>query len=269
MTSCNKNGMPFCNTRIIDPLEENGGIPVNIQDQTTIPLDEYFTYTLSSFSLSSNTGASGFTVGTFIYDFNATAGHGINVNDEIVLIDNIGNRVLYAKVLAVAVNLITIDRPIDYDFPITTIGNIVSTNMAVDGSVTPQIFTLKDGNLTNDIVRCFLIMTNNVAMDYSRFGGLFALPRGLVLRIINTFQKTIFCFKSDAEISQFCYDLQYAPKAPAGEYGLSARITFGGQDKHGVVLRIDQNDSLQWVVQDDLTGLISLRISAQGHAIQN
>ena len=75
----------------------------------------------------------------------------------------------------------------------------------------------------------------------------------------------IFCFKSNQEIKQFCYDVAYSDKAPAGSFGLVARISFGGQSKHGVVLRISDDDVIQWVVQDDLTELTSLKVSVQGH----
>jgi hypothetical protein len=104
-------------------------------------------------------------------------------------------------------------------------------------------------------------------MDDSRFGGLPALTRGLVFRIVNGFQRTIFCFKTNQDIKQFCYDVNYSSRAPSGYFGFSSRITFGGQSKHGVVLRLGAGDVLQWVVQDDLTGLDTLKIAAEGHEV--
>ena len=104
-------------------------------------------------------------------------------------------------------------------------------------------------------------------MDDAKFGNITALTRGLVFRIYNTFQKTIFNFKSNQEIKQFCYDVNYSDNAPAGSTGLSARISFNGDDKHGVTLRIGTGEVIQWIVQDDLTGLDSMKISAQGHEV--
>lgn len=271
MSGCSAGGIPIAGgVTILGPFEANGGFAVNIQDQTTQPVDAYFAQALSNFTISVNTGVSGVTAGTLVYSFTATAGHGISPGDEIILHDTAANRAFYAEVLSVAVNTITIDRPIDHSFQIaTTLGRIVTTHMNVNGSVTPQIFTVRSGTIPTDFVRFIITITNNTAMDYSKFGGLTALTRGFVFRIVNAFQKTIFCFKTDAEIAQYCYDASYASKAPAGEYGFRARITFGGQDKHGVVLRIGENDYLQWVVQDDLSSLLSLRVAAQGHFIQD
>lgn len=264
MSKCSLNGQPNNPVSIVSPLESNGGIPVNIQDQTTKPLDSIFSQQISNFSLAVDTGVS--TVTTLVYDFTAAGGHGISPNDELLLLDTAADRALQCVALAVVVDTITIDRPIDHVFPAaTTLGRIVTTNMAVDGSITPQIFSVRAGSVPNDYVRFLLTATNNTDMDFSLFAGLAALTRGFVFRIVNNFQKTIFNFKTDGDIGQFAYDIKYADKAPAGEYGLAARITFGGQDKHGVVLRISGDDVIQWVVQDDLSSLITLRVAGEGH----
>ena len=52
-------------------------------------------------------------------------------------------------------------------------------------------------------------------------------------------------------------------------YGLSVRMTFAGQDKHGVVVRLDTGEEFQIVVQDDLTGLETFSCMAEGHFVQN
>jgi hypothetical protein len=264
--SCSLNGQTRFGVTILSPLESNGAIPVNVQDQTTKPLDSLFAQSISDFTLDIDSGVS--TVTSLEYYFKATTGHGIAPGDELLLLDPPANRVLQCVAITVAVDTITIDRPIDHAFPAaTTLGRIVITNMAVDGSVTPQIFSVRAGAIPTDYVRFLLTATNNTDMDYSKFAGLPALTRGLVFRIVNGFQKTVFNFKTDADIGQFAYDLRYADKAPAGEFGISSRLTFGGQDKHGVVLRISGDDVLQWVVQDDLTSLITLRVAGEGHEI--
>lgn len=261
--SCFANGQPVD----LVPKESNGGVPVNQQDQTSPPVDSYFAQEISPFTISTDTVASGIT--TLVYTFTASPAHGIVGGAEILLLDVAADRPFYAIALTVVGDLITVDRPIDHLFPAaSTLGRIVTTEMAVDGSVTPQIFSMRAGQIPVDAVRFMITATNNNDMDYSLFAGMAALPRGLVFRIVNHFQKTIFCFKTDREIAQFCFDLAYQPKAPAGEFGLVARVTFGGQAKHGVVLRIKDTDVLQWVVQDKLdgaVGILSLKISTEGH----
>jgi hypothetical protein len=247
----------------------NGGLDVNIQDQHTPALDSLFAQSVpgGNFTLAADTIAS--TVTTLVYTFTATAGHGIIIGDEIILLDVIGSRSFYAEVMNVAVDVITVDRPIDHVFlAASTLGRRVTTEMAVDGSVTPQIFSIRAGDIPLDATRFMITMTSASAMDDSKFGSLAKLSRGLVLRIVNSFQKTMLCFKSNQEIKQFCFDLAYADKSPAGENGLSARLSYGGQDKHGVTLRISTGDVIQWIVQDDLTGLLSMKISAQGHEVE-
>lgn len=264
--TCSLNGQTRFGVNILSPLESNGAIPINVQDQTTKPMDALFSQSISNFSLSIDSGMS--TVTTMEYTLKAVSGHGIVPGDELLLLDTAANRVLQCVALVVAVDTITIDRPIDHIFPAaTTLGRIVTTNMAVDGSVTEQIFSVRAGSIPTDYVRLLLTATNNTDMDFSLFAGLPALTRGLVFRIVNSFQKTVFNFKTDGDIGQFAYDIKYADKAPAGQFGLAARISFGGQDKHGVVLRISGDDVLQWVVQDDLTSLFTLRVAAEGHEI--
>lgn len=261
-------------SRIVDSsdvvweLEDNGGMPVNVQDQTSPPIDNYFAQEISSFTLAADTTSA--TPTTVPNTFTATTGHGILASDEIFLLDVAQNRSFYAVVTNVAVDTITIDRPLDETYiAASTLGRIATTEMAVDGSVTPQIFTARAGNPSIDAVRFIITMLDTNSMDSSKFGGGTALANGLSFRILNSYKKTIFNFKTNGEIKQFCYDLDYDPKAPAGSYGLAARMTFGGPSKHGVVLRIGTNDYLQWIVQDNLTGLGSLRLSLMGHEVTN
>lgn len=247
------------------PRESNGAVPVNIQDQVTEPIDAFFSQSISAFSLASPTTPS--TVSSLNYDFTASGGHGIVPGDEIFLFDVPGDKAFYAIVLAVVVNTITVDRPIDGIYPAPGFNQIVTTEQAVNGSATEQIFAIQVGSSPVDITRVIISIEDDSAMDTSTFGGIAALTRGFVFRIVNSFQKTVFNFKTNGDIAQMCYDLAYASRAPAGSFGLTARITFAGPSKHGVAIRISGSDQVQWVVQDDLTGLSSLKVALQGHKI--
>jgi hypothetical protein len=252
-------------------VENNDGqgcLAVCVQDQTTEPQDALFNQQTGSFTLSADTTAS--TETTLNYTFTATAGHGLVATDEILLLDTIADRALQCVVINVATNTITIDRPIDHVYPsATALGRIVTSNMAVVGSLaSPQIYTFRTGVDAVDVTRIFLTMTGTGTADDGKFGTLTALTNGLVLRVYNGLHKTIFNFKTNQDIKQFCYDVNYSPNAPAGDEGISARITFGGQDKHGIVIRLSGDDVLQWVVQDDLTGLNTLIGSAEGHKVK-
>jgi len=230
-------------------------------DDTTEPIDVLFAESLSQFTTAADTTPS--TLTTLQYDFTATAGHGISATDEILLIS--ADRNFRATVTNVATNVITVDTPIDFLFPSGSIGLIINTNMNVDGSVTPRIFKLQAGLTPILIRRIIMTMTDQTSMDDAKFGGITALSNGVIFRVVDSFQKSIFNFKTNGDWRQWGYDLDYADKAPAGFYGVSSRITFGGKEKHGMVLKLSGTDELQIVVQDDLTGLDTFRISAQGN----
>lgn len=259
------HGTPHGTTAEKTMIELNSGLDVNVQDQHTQPVDTYFLQSISNFTVAVDVIPS--TVNVLNYAFTATVGHGIIIGSKILILDIALDQEFYANVVNVQTNLITLDRPIDVAYTTNSIGRIVTNEMNVDGSVTPEIFTIRGGAVPYDITRLFVSFLSDSSMDDGKFGNLPPLTRGLVLRVLDGFQKTVFCFKTNGDIKRFCYDLQYATKAPSGLFGSTARISFAGQDKHGITFRLTGSDVLQWIVQDDLTGLTSLKATAQGHKI--
>lgn len=243
-----------------------GGTEVFVQDNDTEPVDLYFHNVLSTFTIATNTTASGLTQGALNYDFIATTGHSITSGAEIILKDT--DNLLFGEVMTVSGDTITLDRPIDKIYVAsTTTGEIVTTNMNVDGSSTEQIFNIEAGATPIFIRRFIVTMTqaSPATMDDGKFGGITALTRGCVFRIVNSFQKTILNIKNNGDFAQWSYDTTYTDNAPQGQTGFRCRTTFGGADKHGVILEIKDDDELQWIVQDDLTSLTTLKISVQGN----
>ncbi len=59
--------------------------------------------------------------------------------------------------------------------------------------------------------------------------------------------------------------MAYDDKAPAGVYGLRGRLTYAGQNEHGVTLELEPGESIELVIQDDLTALVSFEVMVQGH----
>lgn len=169
---------------------------------------------------------------------------------------------------------IELDTPLDFAFGVLDIGELQSINLAVDGSVTPQIFEVNATGLAltaeYDITRLMANLIGTSAMDDGKFGNLTALDKGIVIREANGTTKNIFNAKTNGEIKEHAFDLFYSDKAPAGQEGMSFRRTFGGQSKNGVVIRITgkSGDGLRCIVQDDLTLLVSFRMTAQGHFVE-
>ena len=114
-------------------------------------------------------------------------------------------------------------------------------------------------------------MTFNSAGSDALFGNLTALTRGVVLRKADGINHTIFNAKTNGDFALRMYDIAYTDRAvPSQSYGLRGRSTFAGQDKRGVVIRLDGDNSeeLELLVQDDLSTLTSFRIVAQGHVVE-
>ena len=170
---------------------------------------------------------------------------------------------------------IGLDTPLDFAF--TTAGGCStrSTNLAIDGSTTPQEFTVSPSNLEAgtewDIVRIIIHIQGTGAMDDGLFGDITALTKGVVFRTENGIIKNIFNAKSNGDFAEHTFDRSYASKAPAGKTALIIRRTFGGQNKNGVVLRLrsDTLDKFITIVQDDLSGLEHMHIVVQGHRVVN
>lgn len=162
-----------------------------------------------------------------------------------------------------------LDRPLDTTFEIGATIERVSTNLAVNGSVTPVSFkVLADTDQIWHIVRFLLAMTHSTAADDSRFGNVTALTNGCILRGFNgeaDQYRTFTDWKSNFDIKMDMFDVTYTDKAGSGNFGTNGRGSI--RDGTGAVPRITQEsgDFLELLVQDDLTGLIKFNLKAQGH----
>lgn len=251
---------------IVSPLESNGAIPVNIQDQHSRALDLFFGQigdltTLSVLADSNNmtltlTDTTGFVDGVTVGIFS------IADPEVFYLGTQLGSPVG---------NVITIDTPIDGTFPINSSVASVDTNMAVDGSSTTQVFQIgpvgPGSTQELDITRIMGHILDGNSMDDGKFGGISALTNGIVLRHNNHVLQNIWNAKTNGELALLTYDTSYSDKAPSGSYGFNFRNTFAGPSKHGVTLRLEPGDTLEILIQDDLTGLDSFKMMAQGHVV--
>jgi hypothetical protein len=255
------------------PLDDNGGVPMNPQDQTTEPVPGYFAKEVSAFTLAANTGVS--TEDVLVRQFAANPGHLIEHNpgdpDELLLLDRVANRSFYCHTTPFTGDTIKIDRPIDHNFlysgdpPIPALGKIVTTEMSVDGSTTPQRFEIRAGAIPTDHISLVIRILSAAQPDFSKFGDQDALVYGLCLRIVNGFQRTIFNFHTIGEMYDFGADVNIVQKAGGGEWATTAKILL--KDNLGVALRIETGDVLQLVVQDAITQS-SLKCAMGAHLTQ-
>jgi hypothetical protein len=240
------------------------GLDVFIQDQTTELIDLRFIREDDTFTLAAPISVDDTT-------FTVTAGHSIIVGDVVELAE--GKHLYQALALGVVGNVITIDCVFDRDFTIAASGVNGTGNMALDASGGTETFRVTPKNLVStewDIVRVIFAMTDDSSMDDGTFGGIAALTNGVVLRAHNSNDKNVFNVKTNGDFALRSFDAEYADRVPAGQFGFRSRRTFGGQDKNGIVIRLDSdvNDEIQLLLRDDLSGLLTFEAVAQGHTVE-
>jgi len=240
---------------------------VNIQDQHSPPFDLLFTQakgaptTLSSgVAVNDKTievaSAANITVGTYLGVFSGDSDEG---------------RYYWGDVLEVSETTITLDSPMDYEYQVGDTVLPTITNMAVNGSVTPQVFAIQagDSGIYLDITRIMLSMVCDTQPLLSKFGDITALTHGLVFRYRDHVYRNLFNWKTNYDIGVYSYDLSvYDATHPVNDlFGLNCRFTYAGQDKHGVVIRIGPGEAAEFVIQDDLSDLVHLQAIAEGHLV--
>ena len=249
-------------------LEPNSSLPVTLQDQTTptliVPLSQ-----VSNTTTVLNIG----TVDTNTIDVTATTGF---VNGTFIVIADLVNNRYYTgeQVGAIAGNTVTLDTPLDFAYAVgatITNGNI---NMSVNGSVTRQVFGLRVSDpglpLTVDVTRLMFECTTDTAVDLSKFGDIVGgLTNGIVLRKRDGTFNNIFNAKTNSRLKGIMLDFELiaATNPSQGQDGFSGRLTFGGQSKMGVVVRVGPDEDLECIIQDDLTSLLTFTIIAEGSAV--
>ncbi len=168
-------------------------------------------------------------------------------------------------------NTFTLDRPLDNSFGIGASVEVVTTNMAVNGSlVAPVIFQLIPDSLQEwHVVRFLLGMIHAAAADDSRFGDIAGgLQNGCVLRGFDGASgryRTFTNWKTNSDIKMDMFDLTYTDKAGGGNFGSNGRGSI--RDGTGAAPKLDgvTGGLLELIVQDDLTTLIDFKLKGQGH----
>ena len=201
------------------------------------------------------------------FDVDSTTGIIVGVHLRIITLSGFYD----GEVVALVGSTVEVDSPLDAAFLAGSQVTISSMEMAVDGSVTPVEFVLRTGGpsiaATGDITRIMMSCRTATPVNLSLFGDLPRLRNGIILRKINGDIDNVFNAKSNQDLVLLAHDWQpTAAINPAqGADGFSWRLTFAGQDKLGVALRVGPDGNLIVIVQDDLSGLLSLNMLVEGH----
>jgi len=251
------------------PVEEaedgTTGVAVFVQDQTTPILEVPFLAERGTFTITADVSIGDRT-------FEASPGHGTTVGEVIELYNDL--TFMQARVLTVVTNTIGIDSPINFAYTAGTNALRSTDDMRVNGSVTPQVFSVKpQAGQAGDVNRIILDIESNTAMDFTTFGSLAALVNGCVIRFKNKdgYFRNLWNWKTNGGFLNHGPEHGFQSKTGGGGFGLIAWSTFNGQEKRGVAIRLrgEFSEELQIVIQDNLsTGLTKFRVLAQGSELQ-
>jgi hypothetical protein len=239
---------------------------MNLQDQTTPPLDLYFT----------RAGGAATTLAVKTTPIHPTPLYDIDVTDATDFVTGTyvgmfsgGGRYYFGTVVSKLGTVLTMDTPMDFEFEIGSPVLPTSREMNVDGSVTPITFSIQAGSsgLLIDLTRVMFAMILSSQGDDGLFGNLTTTGfRGLLLRKVDGVLQNYWNVKDNSEIRSLGYDLDYTVRSGGGgSFGMAARYTLGGPSKHGTVIRLGPGEALEAIVQDDYTGLVRNRLLVGGH----
>jgi len=241
--------------------EPNGGIAVNLQDQTSKAIGYWFHIDKATVTLASG-------VAEEDQQITLQAGHGAVVGDGIIIKE--GTEYYEGIIIGVTVNLIDLDTPLDAAFTVNADTHLVNYDLAVDGTTVKIARVTPHAGVQWDVTRIYVAIADATAMDDGKFGGIAALSKGCVLRgKYDGNYVNIINVKTNQDLGMACNVQEYHAKAPGGEYGFRCMVQIAGQAAVGVAIRLDgDNDQeLQLLIQDDLTDLSSFRVRVQGHVV--
>ena len=111
-------------------------------------------------------------------------------------------------------------------------------------------------------------MTDDAAMDDSKFGSLTALTNGIIARRTDGSIANFFLVTNNAGFFQYGYDTTYPDKVPAGVYSFRARKDV--RNINGTIIGLDgtTDDELQIIINDNLTGLSEFTVQVHGHIVE-
>ena len=194
---------------------------------------------------------------------------GLAAGQLVTMYNVAGLRFYKGRIIGTPTTTVNLDSPIDFEYQIGDQVTAAVTDMAVNGSSIPQIFSIRGPDpgtpAITHVTRILLAMVTVSEPDIISFGNLTALTNGILLRRTGAEYLNYFNAKTNADIANVMYD--YDVLDDSKKFGLKARLTFAGQEKLGVAIRVDATENLEIIIQDNLSGLTSFGIIAEGHIV--
>ena len=253
-------------------VELNGSIPVTLQDQHTPVV-------ITKFSNLEQTTTTTGAVAIGDYVFPVTSVTGITAGKYLSVFDPSSVRFSNFTVVSVTDLNVTVDSPIDFAYPSGSYVDVQDTNIAVNGSVTPVVFGIRNNagavpppglELSMDVTRVMFSCITTSAVSLALFADIAALTNGIVLRKRDGSYHNIFNLKSNKEMAGIMYDWTpyLATNPQQGVDGFVGRLTFAGQNKMGVTVRLAIDEDLELIVRDNLSAITLFEMVAEGSIVE-
>ena len=264
---------------------DRSSLDTSPQDRTTTLFDFYF-LNIQGTPTTLNAAVTTVDPTTFVFTFEVTLSDDMSVGDYVgIFKDSEIERFFFAEITAISagtgVATITVDTPLDFNFPAGSTVASFARNMNVDGSTTPVIFQAEIGSGSDEVIHITRIMIQMKTADpvsLAKFGDSAKLSKGLLLRKVTSegVIQNVWNIQDNSQFALHAYDWQpYAALQPVqGQDGMAWRYSLNGPDKHGVVIELSPGDKLQLVVQDDLNTdqspghITELFAMAEGHFVE-
>lgn len=263
----NKKGNSYTVSQFVEFYETSSSQDVNIQDQHTSVIVAYFSNEIASSTIATNP--------TVIGDlsFNVADATGILADHYLSIFNVVANRFYLATILDVTDDTITVDTPLDFAYPIGSFVTAGEINLNINGSSTPVIYGLRNTEeaigSAFDITKVIFTCLTDTAVDLSKFGDIVALTNGLVLRKKDDDYMNVFNVKTNGDLANIMdFEPQSATNPAQGQDGFISNMTFAGQEKIGVTIRLEPGEDIQIIIQDNLTALTSFSVIAEGHIVE-
>lgn len=209
------------------------------------------------------------------YSFEVADATGFAIGQYLGIFCTQTDRYYAGHILNVVGTTITMDIPIDSAMAIGALVGTGISQMAVDGSVTPEIFKLRGADpgvdITFDVTHIIITCITTSAILLTGFGDIAGgLTRGLLIRHNRTDGKhNIAHFRTNMELKGHIYTWEDLDDVNPGlgYHGFVGKMSFAGRGDMGVAIRVGPGESLDFVVQDDLTDLLSLEVVIIGHEV--
>ncbi len=243
-----------------------GAINVHDADVHNVPINEYFHQHDAAVGTTLAVAiVAGDTSITVVDSTGFIVGNSIQIEDGII-------ETTFPSITNVVGNVLTLDRPLDNAFSIGDIVEKVIINMNVLGTlVAPQSFKIiPDLDQEWHIITVTLSLTHGGASDSSKFGDITALVNGITFRgyngLVNKY-RTNTNWKNNAEIGLDFGKVDYVLKSGGGDYGTFATASIKFVAGAVPDLKGENGDFLEMLIQDNLTGLITVNAKVQGHVV--